>query len=146
MHWNGGLVEARHNHKHQMFSTQQTCATDFFLNMWYDSIEKCFFLDNLWWQILPQAAKIVHKHISSSGELHGLSFCIANVAIYTGFIVWTFWMNGKWNWKTHIFDRVLQHNIFLNKRIWIIRCFQTNCQLSKFIIRTCPSNQNLPHT
>ena len=43
MHWNGGLVEARHNHKRQVFSAQHTYATDFFLHLWYDSIEKCFF-------------------------------------------------------------------------------------------------------
>ena len=35
MHWNGGLVETRHNHK-------RTYATDFFYKMWYNSIEKCF--------------------------------------------------------------------------------------------------------
>ena len=39
----------------------------------------------------------------------------------------------------HIFDRVLQHNIFLNKRIWIIRCIcQTHCQLTKFTTRHMP--------
>ena len=41
--------------------------------------------------------------------------------------------------EKHIFfNRVLQHNIFLNKRIWIIRCFQTHWQLSKFTIRDMP--------
>ena len=43
MHWNGGLVEARHPNMHCVFSIQHTCATDFFLKVWYDSIEKCFF-------------------------------------------------------------------------------------------------------
>ena len=46
------------------------------------------------------------------------------------------WTNVKWNWKTKFFlIGYWQHNIFLNKRIWIIRCFQTHCLLSKFIIR-----------
>ena len=43
MHWNGGLVEARHPNMHWVFSIQHTSTTDFFLKMWYDSIEKCFF-------------------------------------------------------------------------------------------------------
>ena len=42
VHWNGGLVEDRHHHKHLVFSAQHTFATDFFLKMWYDSIQNAF--------------------------------------------------------------------------------------------------------
>ena len=48
---------------------------------------------------------------------------------------------NEWEVKlknTKLFDRVFQHSIFLNKRIWIIRYFQTHCQLSKFPIRDMP--------
>ena len=48
---------------------------------------------------------------------------------------------NEWEVKlknTKFFDKVFQHNIFLNKRIWIIRYFQTHCQLSKFPIRDMP--------
>ena len=48
---------------------------------------------------------------------------------------------NEWEVKlknTKFFDRVFQHNIFLNKRIWIIRYFLTHCQLSKFPIRDMP--------
>ena len=41
MHCNGGLVEARHHHKHLVFSAQHTFATDYFLRMWHDSIKIC---------------------------------------------------------------------------------------------------------
>ena len=44
-----------------------------------------------------------------------------------------------------IFNRVLQHSIFLNKRIWIIRCFQTQCQLLKLTIRDMHFKTNLLH-
>ena len=37
-----GLVEARHHHKHPVFSTQHSFATDFYLKMWYDSIKNAF--------------------------------------------------------------------------------------------------------
>ena len=48
VHWNGDLVEARHYYMHHVFSAKHTGATDFFLNMWYDSIEKkMLFLQNL---------------------------------------------------------------------------------------------------
>ena len=36
--------------------------------------------------------------------------------------------------RTNFLTRVLQQNEFFNKRIPIIRCFQTHCQLSKFTI------------
>ena len=42
LHWNGGLVEVRHHHMHHVFRAQHTCATDFYLKMWYDFIEKSF--------------------------------------------------------------------------------------------------------
>ena len=48
---------------------------------------------------------------------------------------------NEWGVKlknTNFCDRVLQHNAFLNKRIWNIRCVQTHCQLSKFTKRDMP--------
>ena len=36
--------------------------------------------------------------------------------------------------NTNFVAKVLQHNQFLNERIWIIRYFQTNCQLLKSTI------------
>ena len=38
MHWNGGLVEARHHHESRVLSAQRTYATNFFLKLWYESI------------------------------------------------------------------------------------------------------------
>ena len=32
-------------------------------------------------------------------------------------------------------NKMLQYNQFLNERIWIVKSFQTRCQLSKLIIR-----------
>ena len=60
MHWNGALVEARHRHVHHVFPTQQTYATDFFLKLWYDFIEKCI-LQTLSRQTLAQAIKNIHS-------------------------------------------------------------------------------------
>ena len=61
MHWNGGLVEARHHHVTRVLSAQHTNATDFFLKLWYNSIVKCI-LDNFSRKILAQAVKNVHDH------------------------------------------------------------------------------------
>ena len=44
------------NHVHHVFPTQQTYATDFFLKLWYDFIEKCI-LQTLLRQTLVQAIK-----------------------------------------------------------------------------------------
>ena len=38
------------------------------------------------------------------------------------------------------FDTVLQHKISLSKRIWIMICIQTHCQLLKFTVRDSPFN------
>ena len=71
MHWNDGLVDARHPDMHCVFATQHTCATDFFLEMWYDFIEKCFFFWNTWCQILPHALKNPHDHIYTFPQIKG---------------------------------------------------------------------------
>ena len=70
MHWNGGLVEARHHHESRVLSAQLTCATDFFLKLWYDSTVKCI-LDNFSWKILAQAVKKVHDYIFTLWQLKG---------------------------------------------------------------------------
>ena len=62
MHWNGGLVEARHHHVSFMLNSQHTYAADFFLKLWYDSIVKCI-LDNFSRKIVAQAVKNMHDHI-----------------------------------------------------------------------------------
>ena len=62
----------------------------------------------------------------------------------TGFIVWNkFWTNRKWIWKSQLFDRLLEHNKFFYNRLWIIRCFKTHCQLSKFTIQVMPFKTKL---
>ena len=53
-----GLFEARQHNMHHVFSVYLTCAVDFFLKIWCDSIEKCLFLESFWRQIPPQAVKI----------------------------------------------------------------------------------------
>ena len=65
MHRKGGLVEARHHHKHHVFSALHICATDFFLKMSYVSSDFFFYL---WWQMLPQAVKNINNHISPCGQ------------------------------------------------------------------------------
>ena len=70
MQWNGGLVEARHNHVSRVLSAQHTYATHFFLNLWYDSIVKCI-LDNFSPKILAQAVKNVHDHIFILWQIKG---------------------------------------------------------------------------
>ena len=70
MHWNGGLVEARHHHVNRVFSAQDTNATDFLMKLWYDSIAKCI-LHNFSRQILAQAVKNVHDHILILWQIKG---------------------------------------------------------------------------
>ena len=62
MHWNGAPVEARHHHMRHVFSAQQTYATNFFLKLWYDFIEKCI-IQNFLRKILAQAIINVHENI-----------------------------------------------------------------------------------
>ena len=62
MHWNGGLVEARHHHVNRMLSALHTYATDIFLKLWYDSIVKCI-LDNFSQKLPVQAVKNEYYHI-----------------------------------------------------------------------------------
>ena len=47
--------------------------------------------------------------------------------------------------EKHTFNTALQHNKFFDKRMWIIRCFHTHYQLSKFTLRGMPFKQDLPH-
>ena len=69
---------------------------------------------------------------------------MANFVTCTGFIVWTiFWANGGEIEKHKFSTRVLLHNKFFNKRISIIRCFKTHCQLSKFTIQDMPFKTKL---
>ena len=70
MHWNDGLVEARHHHVIRVFSAQHTYATDFFLKLWYDSIVKCI-LHNFSRKRLAQAVKIMHDHIFIPWQIKG---------------------------------------------------------------------------
>ena len=70
MHWNGGLVEARHHHVNSVFSAQHTYTTDFSLKLWYDPIVKCI-LDNFSGKILEQAVKNVHDHIFILWQIKG---------------------------------------------------------------------------
>ena len=70
MHWNGGLVEARHHHESRELSAQHTYATDFFLELWYDSIVKCI-IDNFSRKILAQALKNGHNHIFILWQIKG---------------------------------------------------------------------------
>ena len=122
MHWNGALVEARHHHKHLVFSAQHPFATDFFL--------KC--------------------DRTLSIKMHFGKVLVANTTACcqecTGFIVWIiFWTNGKWNWKTHIFWYSMATQWVLGQWISIIIYFQTPCKLSKFTIRDMPFETILSH-
>ena len=59
---------------------------------------------------------------------------------------WLNFMLKEWQIKlknTIVVNRVLYHNKFFNKRIWIITSFQTRCQLSKFTILDTPFKTNL---
>ena len=144
MHWNGGLVEARHNHKHQVFSRQHTCATVFFLKMWYDSVA--------FWRIFG------FKYCPEPENIYKTIFhLVANKPICIGYLsVWQtlqhvqgllselyFERMGSKIEKHKVFNRVLQHRIFLNKWIWIIRCFLTHCELPKFTIQDMPFKTKL---
>ena len=155
MHWNGGLVEARHNHKHHVFSAQHTCATVFFFKMWYDSVEKCFFWIIYGGKYCPKPPKICMTifHLVTNKRLIWTVKSASRINLFA----WAIFLYGKrcnmyrvycLNYilnecevklkNTKSFNRVLQPNIFLNKWIWLIRCFQTHCQLSKFTIRDMP--------
>ena len=70
MHWNGGLVEARHHHVSRLLSAQHTYATDFFLKLWYDSVVK-YILNNFSRNILAQAVKNVQDHILILWQIKG---------------------------------------------------------------------------
>ena len=70
MHWNGGLVEARHHPMSRELSAQHTYATDFFLKLWHDSIVKCI-LGNFSRKIQAQAVKNVHDHIFILWQIKG---------------------------------------------------------------------------
>ena len=70
MHWNDGLVEARHHHVESVFSAQHTDATDFFLKLWYDLFTKCF-VHNFSQTILAQAVKNVHDNIFILWQIKG---------------------------------------------------------------------------
>ena len=70
MHWNGGLVVARHHQVSRVLSAQHTYATDFLLKLWYDSIVKCI-IDNFSRKILVQALKNVHDHIFILWQIKG---------------------------------------------------------------------------
>ena len=70
MHWNDGLVEARHHHVNHVISAQHTYATDFFLKLWYDSIVKCI-LHNFSRKILAQAVKNMHDNIFILWQIKG---------------------------------------------------------------------------
>ena len=119
------------------------------------TLSKNDFLENFWWEILSEPAKNVHEHISSCGKWRVNLDCnnhFQDKPICMGYLsVWQMlqhvqdllselyfeWMGGEIE-KHKVFDRVFQHNRFLNKRIWIHRYFQTHCQLSKFPIRDMP--------
>ena len=70
MHWNGGLVEARHHHVSRLLSAQHIYATDFFLKLWYDSVVK-YILNNFSRNILAQAVKNVQDHILILWQIKG---------------------------------------------------------------------------
>ena len=80
------------------------------------------------WQYfhVPANEGLIYTIIAASriNYLLGLSFCMENFVIYTGFDVWTiFWRNRNWNWKIRFFLFIEYcTNKFFNKRIWIIRC------------------------
>ena len=123
--------------------------------MGYDSIEKCFFwriFGGKYCQNLPKICMNIFRLVANKGLIWTV-ITTYRISLFA----WAIFLYGKccnmyrtyclnyilneWEVKlknTKFFDSVFQHNIFLNKRIWIIRYFQTHCQLSKFPIRDMP--------
>ena len=85
-------------------------------------------------------ATILHKE----NYLQGLSFCMANL-LYAQGLMSELYFEGIASEieKYDFFNRVSYHNKFFNKRIWIIKCFQTHYLLLKFTIRDMPFKTKL---
>ena len=128
MHWNGGLVETLIHHKHHVFPFQHTCATDFYLRMWYDSIAKCFFFGEF---LVANTATsrqngLAIFHLEANKGLFWTVVATSRINLFA----WAIFLHGKrcnmhrvyclinilneWQLKLKktFFDRVLQHSVF----------------------------------
>ena len=124
--------------------------------MWYGSVEKCFF-ENFDGKS-PTSRENVHDNIFIFARNKGLirtMITTSRINLFTGtifrhgkllFVLWTgfavltlLWTNGKWNCKTFFIKYYNTSYSYKNiQRIWIIRSFQTYCQLSTFNTRNVP--------